>query len=278
MSGSFLLSLFGGTADAGTTALLSTLYGRGARPAASVSPFVAMRSAEANRDRDVGLTAARPEVKRAIDNFRAGVAKATTVDGLLRDPRVMEVLLTANGLGDQTSRAALARKALASDLTDANSVVNSLTDSRWKPVAETLGFATRGLATIKDQAVIDKLADAYAEVKWRKSLDEKTPGLSNALTFRAQAAKVTSTWQILGDPVLREVVTTALRIPKQIAFQPLTAQETAISSRLKIEKLTDPKFVEAFAQRYLLAAAENATASTASDLTSLSVRSSSLIV
>ena len=86
MSGSFLLSLFGGTADAGTTALLSTLYGRGARPAGSVSPFVAMRSAEANRDRDVGLTAARPEVKRAIEGFRAGVAKATTVDGLLRDP------------------------------------------------------------------------------------------------------------------------------------------------------------------------------------------------
>lgn len=278
MSGSFLLSLFGGTADAGTTAMLSTLYGRGARPAGSVSPFVAMRSAEANRDRDVGLTAARPEVKRAIEGFRAGVAKATTVDGLLRDPRVMEVLLTANGLGDQTSRAALARKALASDLTDANSVANSLTDSRWKPVAETFGFATRGLATIKDPAVINKLADAYAEVKWRKSLDEKTPGLSNALTFRAQAAKVTSAWQILGDPVLREVVTTALRIPKQIAFQPLTTQETAITSRLKIEKLTDSKFVEAFAQRYLLAAAENATASTASDLTSLSVRSSSLIV
>ena len=278
MSGSFLLSLFGGTADAGTSALLSTLYGRGAQRASSVSPFVAMRSAETNRDRDVGLTAARPEVKRAIDNFRAGVAKATTVDALLRDPRVMEVLLTANGLGDQTSRAALARKALASDPADAGSVLNALTDSRWKPVAETFAFATRGLAVIKDPAVINKLADAYAEVKWRKSLDEKTPGLSNALTFRAQAAKVTSAWQILGDPVLREVVTVALGIPKQIAFQPLTAQENAITTRLKIEKLTDAKFVEAFAQRYLLAAAQNAQASTTPDLTSLSVRSSSLLV
>jgi len=278
MSGSFLLSLIGGTADAGASALLSTLYGRGAPRAGAISPFVAMRSAEANRDRDVGLTAERPEIKRAIESFRAGVAKATTVDGLLRDPRVMEVLLTANGLGGETSRAALARKALASDVADAKSLVNTLTDSRWKPVAQTFAFATRGLDVIKDPAVIDKLADAYAEVKWRKSLDERTPGLSNALTFRAQAAKVTSALQILGDPILREVVTTALRIPKQIAFQPLSAQENAITTRLKIEQLSDAKFVESFAQRYLLVAAENAQASSGPDLTSLAVQSSSLLV
>lgn len=276
MSGSFLLSLIGGSADAGSAALLSTLYGRGSSRAAAVSPFVALRSAEIHRDRDVGLTAKQPEIKRAIEGFRAGVAKASTVDGLLRDPRVLEVLLTANGLGDQISRPALARRALESDPADPKSVVSRLTDSRWAPAARTFAFATKGLSVIKDPAVIDKLADAYAEVKWRKSLDEKTPGLSNALTFRAQAAKVTSALQILGDPVLREVVTVALGIPKQIAFQPLTTQENAITTRLKIEKLTDPKFVEAFAQRYLLAAAENAQTAATPDLTTLSVRSPSL--
>jgi hypothetical protein len=277
MSDAFLLSLYGGTADAASS-LLGTLYGYGASRTGTVSPFVALRSAEQNRTRDVGLTAQRPEVKRAIDGFRAGVAQATSVDALLRDQRVLEVLLTASGLGDQTSRPALARKALTADLSDPDSLINRLSDSRWKPAAETYDFANRGLAVIQDSAVIDKLADAYAEVKWRNALDRTTPGLSNALTFRAQAADVTSALQILGDPVLREVVTVALRIPKQIAFQPLTAQESAITTRLKIEKLQDPKFVEAFAQRYLLAAAENAEATTATDLTSLAVRSAGLLV
>lgn len=276
MSGSFLLSLMGGGADAGTSSLIATLYGRGPR-SSSISPFVAMRSAEANRDRDIARTANQPEVRRAIEGFRAGLAKATTADGLLRDPRVLEVLLTANGLGDQITRPALARRALMSDLGDAASVANTLTDTRWKTVAATYDFAGKGLAVIKDPAVVDKLADAYAEVKWRRSLDQATPGLSNALTFRAQAGKVTSALQILGDPVLREVVTTALEIPRQIAFQPLTAQETAITSRLRIEKLADPKFVEAFAQRYLMAAARNAQTATEPDLVTLAVRSRGLI-
>jgi len=278
MSGLFLLSLMGGGADAGTSSLIAALYGRGSPRAGAVSPFTAMRAAEQHKDRDVGRTAERPEVKRAIDGFRAGVAKATTVEGLLRDPRVLEVLLTANGLGDQTSRPALARKVLMSDLSDTRSVANAVTDSRWKPAVQTYDFANRGLDVIKDPRVIEKLANGYAEVKWRKSLDETTPGLSNALTFRAQAGSVTSALQILGDPVLRDVVTTALRIPRQIAFQPLTAQENAITARLKIERLSDPKFVEAFAQRYLLAAAENAATTATPDLTTLSVRSRGLFV
>lgn len=276
MSGLFLLSLLGGGGDVGTSSLIAAMYGRGPGRVGTVSPFTAMRSAEQHKDRDIGRTAERPEIKRAIDGFRAGVAKATSVDALLRDPRVLEVLLTANGLGDQTSRPALARKALMSDLTDPQSVANRITDSRWKPAIQTYDFANRGLDVIKDPRVIDRLASGYAEVKWRKSLDATTPGLSNALTFRAQAGKVTSALQILGDPVLRDVVTTALRIPKQIAFQPLTAQENAITVRLKIEKLSDPKFVEAFAQRYLLAAAENAAGTSKPDLTTLAVRSAGL--
>ena len=48
------------------------------------------------------------------------------------------------------------------------------------------------------------------------------------------------------------MVLTALNIPVQIAYQPLAAQEQAITSRLDVTKLQDPKFVQTFVQRYLL--------------------------
>ena len=86
------------------------------------------------------------------------------------------------------------------------------------------------------------------------------PGLSNALTFRGEASTINSVDQILGDPVMRKVVTTALGIPLQIAFQPLEAQEKAITSRLDITKFKDPKFVESFVQRYLIAANNSSSA------------------
>ena len=126
------------------------------------------------------------------------------------------------------------------------------------------------------QDLFARVADAYAEVKWRHSLDAATPGLSNALTFRARAASVGSTLEILGDPVLREVVTVALGIPKQIAFQSIEAQQKAIDTRLDVAKLKDKGFVEKFAQRYLLEAAKTAAPDDGSDLTALSVRAGGL--
>jgi hypothetical protein len=273
-----LTTLYSGLQSQGSS-LIQTLYGYGGSvKGSSTSTAEALRSAVTNQTRDVKLTAAQPEVKRATDRFIKGVQDATSVTQLLKNPAVMEVLLTANGLGDRISAAALARKALTSDLADPRSLANVLTDTRWKSVAKTYDFAGRGLAVIKQSGVISKLADAYAEVKWRQSLNAKTPGLSNALTFRAEASKVTSAYQILGDPVLRDVVTTALNIPKQIAFQPVDTQARAITTRLDLTDLHNAKFVEKFVQRYLLAAANNASTKQQDDLTTLATKASGLVI
>ena len=177
---------------------------------------------------------------RDVAAFRAGVDNAKDRRTLLANPAVMKVLLTANGLGDQIPYTALAQKALLSDLSDPKALANTLTDTRWKSAAQTYDFANKGLSVIQDPKVIDTLANAYAEVTWRKSLDATTPGLSNALTFRAQGRTITSVDQILGDPVMRRVVTTALGIPLQIAFQPLRRRRrrsargsTSPSSRIR---------------------------------------------
>jgi hypothetical protein len=103
--------------------------------------------------------------------------------------------------------------------------------------------------------------------------------LSNALTFRSEASTITSVDQILGDPVMRDVVTTALGLPLQIAFQPLEAQEKAVSSRLDITQFKDPKFVESFVQRYLLAAGSNGSSTTTTpNMTALAAQSTGLVV
>jgi hypothetical protein len=224
------------------------------------------------------MTAAEPTVAHAVAAFTAGVKAATSVKQLLSNPAVMEVLMTANGLADQIPYAALARKALTSDLGNPKSLANVLTDTRWKAVATTYNFATKGLSVIQDPKVIGTLANAYAEVTWRQSLDAQTPGLSNALTFRAQASSFRSVDQILGDRVMRNVVTTALGLPLEIAFQSLNAQEKAISTRLDITRFQDSKFVESFAQRYLVAANANGGTGTTANLTTLPTHANGIVV
>jgi Protein of unknown function (DUF1217) len=275
---SYLPLLFSGSTSA-SSSLLSTLYGSaGQSILAGQNPIAALQLAEANETKEVARTAKEPEVARDVQAFRAAVGRAKDANALLADPAVLKVLLTANGLSDQIPYTALAKKALLSDPSDSASLVNKLSDARWKTTAQTFQFATKGLAIIQNPKVLDSLANGYAEVAWRQSLDKTTPGLSNALTFRSQASSIASVDQILGDSVLRTVVTTALGIPKQIAFQPLTTQEQAITARLDITKLKDPKFVERFVQRYLVAAGSDSTQSSTTDLMSLAVQARGLVV
>jgi hypothetical protein len=278
----YLTALYGtNTNNQGAGSTLATLYGYPMQATGTgQNPVTALLSAEQKQTQEINRTASLPEVQRAVNAFTAGVAKAKSVQQLLANPAVMKVLMTANGLADQIPYTALAQKALQSDVNNPKSLVNKLTDMRWKPVVQAYDFANKGLKIIQDPKVIATLANAYAEVTWRKSLDAATPGLSNALAFRKQAASVTSVDQILGDPILRKVVTTAFDIPLQIAFQPLLAQEKAISTRLDISRLKDPKFVESFAQRYLLAEGKKAaaTTNTAPDLTALAIQARGLVV
>lgn len=264
VSGSYLSALF----TAAVPDMPANPYGRLFGAEKSSNPFSKadairnLRQAEADKNKRIAETAKEPQVKREIAAFRAGVAQAASAEELLSNPAVMKVLLGANGLTDQEPYLALARKALLSDPSDDKALVNKLSDRRWKSVALTYQFGQKGMAILRDPKVLDTIAQAYAEISWRKSLDETTPGLSDALAFREQAGKVQSTLQILGDPVLRRVVTTALGLPLEIAFQSLEAQQKAVDTRLDITRLHDPKFLESFTQRFLMAALDKAAADT----------------
>jgi len=272
--------LFAVANDSGSTNLLSTLYGMGGGVRSSAtSSLAALQNAEKNQIKLVSVTAKEPAVARDIAAFKKAVASAKSPGELLDNPIARKVLLTANGLGSYVDATALAKQALLSDPKDSKALVNRLTDTRWKSVAQTYAFATTGLAILKDPATLATLANAYAEVKWRHSLDATTPGLSNALAFRAGAAKVTSVDQILGDTVLRDVVTTALGIPKEIAYQELPAQERAISNRLDLNKLKDKHFVDSLTQQYLVKKAEQAAGTSAqASLDQLVMRANGLVI
>ncbi len=276
--------LFGANAAGGdaATSVLSALYGHAASPSTAVStgnPLADLKLAEQNRTKAVAREAKDPTVARDIAAFRKGIANAGGIEAALSNPAVLKVLLTANGLESQAAYPALARKVLLSDPADSKSLVNLLGNSAWLTMAKTYDFATKGLAPLRDPNVVGTLTNAYAEVRWRQSLDVATPGLSNALAFRDQAAAIASVDDILGNPVNRAVVTTALGIPREIAFQSLTAQENAISTRLDVTKLQDPKFVATLTAQYLLSMQQQAQANgtSATDPTALAIRGAGLI-
>jgi hypothetical protein len=279
---SYLTSLYSSSTSTSDTSssLLNTIYGisTGSSSSSGQNAIQALQSAEKNQTQDIKVTAAEPQVQRAIATFTAAVKSAKSVTQLLANPAAMNVILTANGMSDQIGYTALATKALTSNLSDPTSLANTLADTRWKTLASTYDFNTNGLKAIQSPSVLATIANAYATTTWQQSQDTITPGLSNALAFKAQASSLTSVLAILGNSTARTVVTTALGIPQQIAFQPLEAQEKAISTQLDVSKLQNPKFVETLVQQYLIAnqAATSSTSST-TDLTTLAVSAQGIL-
>lgn len=252
-----LVSYLFPTPGGGANTLLSIIQGQATAAASAPKrdPIATLVDAEKNAPRLVAAKAQEPAIRREIDSFVSGVLEAETVDDLFNNPKAMKVLLTANGLEDFAQYKGLYTKALQSDPDDPQSLAVRLasTNAAWLNTARTYRFASEGLGILKDPDTISAIADAYAEVRWRQSLDASAPGVSNALTFKDIAATLDSPFKVLGNKVARDVVTTALGLPPQIAYQTVDAQAKAITTRLDLDKLKNPAFVDMFVRRYLIA-------------------------
>jgi len=280
---SLLFSTGSSTTDI-ANAMLTTIYSGDTAPASTAvstgNPITDLKLAQANETTDVAREAKVPQVSRDIAAFQTALANAPDIQTALSNPNVMKVLLTANGLSNYITEPALAQKALLSDPSQSNSLVNQLGDTNLLSTAKSFDFAKNGLAALQNPTVVSTLSHGYAEALWRQSLEQATPGLSNALAFLGQATSITSVDEVLGDPVNRAVVLTALGIPEQVAFQSLTAQEQAVSSRVDVTKFKDPTFVTSMTDQYLLIMQQQSQsgAGSATDLTTLAEQASGLVV
>jgi hypothetical protein len=247
MSGSIALSLLGG--------------GGGAGQGDPASALLAFRRAAAQGAEEKGVAQLSKDnsVKQALSRFTEGISRAKTVEDALRDPRVMAVLLPALGLPDAVDTPGLAIRALMSDPNDPNSAASKLAaaDARWKSAAATLNLAKRGMDGLRDSAVQQKLSNGYTSYQWRVSKNDEASGISDALYFQQRAAtgKAFTVYEVLGDAVLRRVVTGALGLPQAIAIQSVETQARAITARIDLAKLTDSRQAKKLAEGYVMAAA-----------------------
>ena len=284
---SLLFSTTGTTSESDIdAAMLNTLYSGTASSAvtstfvSSGNPLTDLTLAQKQEATDVAQVEKQPVVQQAISQFNSAVANAPDLQTALANPAVQNVLLTANGLSNYIGETALVQKLFLSDPSDPNSLVNQFGNAEWLNTVQSYNFAKNGLAELQNPNTVSALTDAYAEMEWRNSLDQATPGLSNALTFLSQANSIKSVNDILDNVVNFEVVTTALGIPEAIVNQDTSAMQTAITSRLDISKLQDRHFVTGLTDQYLLTMQETSstTSSSTTSLEALAVQATGLVV
>jgi hypothetical protein len=208
---------------------------------------------EGEEARALARLAKEPMQARSLDGFRRGVERAADIKAALRDPRVLAVVVAALGIPDAAQQPGLAMRALLSDPKDPNSLVNRLPDGRWRSAALALDLKARGLAALKDPAIQQRLAEGMQRAARNTELSAAAPGLGDAVLFQDRAVGVKDVYEILGDPVMRRVVTRALGLPQELVVQSIETQARAVTSRLDIAKLSKPGEIQKLAERYLLA-------------------------
>ncbi len=215
---------------------------------------IALANAEKNEAKQLAQVAKDPQVAKDLARYAKVVNGAKTMNDVLNDPVARKVFMTANGLKGSVDYVGLAKKALNSDPSDTRSPAAKLAsiDGGWYDTVKKWPVGLAGIGVLQVSDAVTEISADYVAEKRLDMLDAQLPGLGSAVLFKEIAPNLKDALDILGSPLGREIITTALNIPKQIAVQSIEAQQKAINQRMNPAKLSNPTYVSTIAERYLM--------------------------
>ncbi len=181
---------------------------------------------------------ARPASLKAVQDFRDLLPEITSPEELSKNSKAMAFIMQAFGLGldGDPVELGMTRRAMIQDLNDPKAIANVVKDPRYKSVTETLDLANSGVAKLSDPAVIDDLVARYLRTGFETEVGKNDSAVRDVIVFRRQIGSITRTMDILGNTVLRRVVTTALNMPAQMVNQSIERNVSDIDRRIDTTK------------------------------------------
>ncbi|MFN4163221.1 MAG: DUF1217 domain-containing protein [Ferrovibrio sp.] len=194
----------------------------------------------------------RKDVQSEIDYFKENIGRIESLDDFFNNQRLLKFVLSAYDLESEAKYPGKIRKILESDLTDVDSLANRFQDPRFKKMTQDLGFFIFQEDKLKLGSTALDLGRKYERVKYEQYLDEQAPGVRAAIEFSRRIKDVDLTVQLLGDGVLREVITVANNLPQELAYQEVDSQVTALEKRVDVKALkNDQNEIDKVITRYL---------------------------
>lgn len=191
-----------------------------------------------------------PVFKKELQDFKLQVAKVKTVDDLFKNYRLLKTILEAYDLDSEINKAGFIKKILASNPADKKALVNLVNDNRYRELAMDIGLYA-GVDGLKSSDFAKKIETKLAQTRFERNMDDETPGVRAAMRFKAAAGKIKSPYDVLSDPVLRDVILKATGLPLIIVRQSVESQARTLESRIDFAKLKDTKYVEKIIKQYL---------------------------
>lgn len=192
-----------------------------------------------------------PLFRKDIETFKARAANIDSVDELFKDYRLLKVVLEAYDLDTEIDKVGFIKKVLTGSPADKDALVNRVSDNRYRELALDIGLFN-GVKGLKSTAFANRLESKLAQTRYERNVDDESPGIRAALRFRTLAARIKTPYDILSDPVLREVAFKANGIPQETVRQPVESQARLLASKIKFDKLKDPNYANRLIKQYLV--------------------------
>ena len=205
-------------------AALGILSGGSAAGTPSVSALTLFRQINRNEGKLRQQYYNRADVQKDIELFRKKISKFEGVDALVKDRKSLQFLLSAFDLDSEINNAGKINAILKSDITDLNSFANRLNDKRFGELAKFVNAREKGLSNLQTASSQQNLIDKFLQNTFEKNVGGQNPEIAKALYFLRNINSVDSTASLLGTLQFRHVVTTALRLPPEIARQSVDKQ------------------------------------------------------
>ncbi len=170
-----------------------------------VSTYLSYSSVVRNLKQSLTRVGQQTDVARNAAYYKDNIGKVKTVDDFLKNHRLYQYAMKAYGLEEMTYAKAFMKKVLESDLSDANSFANRLSDKRYRDFATAFSFKSTEAPAVQSSNQTDDLIGLYTETAKRgvEALDEKTR------YYNFKIGNVESVNDLLNDDRLRTYVFSA---------------------------------------------------------------------
>ncbi|GAA6176165.1 DUF1217 domain-containing protein [Sulfitobacter pacificus] len=214
----------------------------------------ALRLIDATRDQQLETMRNEAANKRSEAAFRERIGSITTPQELVADFEVYSFVMKAFDLEDQIFGKAMIRKVLESDPVAPDSLLNRLTDPRFREMHLALGFTTEAGPQVPDfsnSAFLDGISDRFYNRQFINSNDEQNETVGTVLEFRETGGEIASWFEVLGDEKLTSFFQVALGLPEQMSALDLDRQAAMFAEKFDLEDLADPAERDRLISRYM---------------------------
>lgn len=212
---------------------------------------------------------ANPAQTRDESYFRDRIGKVSTAEQLVSDKRLLRIALTAFGLEGDLNSTAFIRKVLEGGTLKVESLANKLADKQYRAFASAFGFGDYSVPRTKISTFPDEILTRFRARSFEAAVGGQNNIYRLALNAEREVAAVAAgtssenaKWfTILGNQPMREVLQTALGLPKSFASIDIDQQLSVLKTRAEaafgadtVSQFRDPGRLEALVRRYILRA------------------------